>query len=970
MKAFFTMIALCMLGVCANAQSSNELITLKGSVKDHATRLDVPGSLVEVLSAADSTVVASARADREMRSGERTWRTSDFQLILPRRKGDYLLRVTYQGYEPLYTELPLHDFYKRETSREVGALLLKRERNVALAEATVTATSVKFYHKGDTLVYNAAAFQLAEGSMLDALIRQLPGVELRAGGKIYVNGQYVESLLLNGKDFFRGDSRVLLENLPAYTVSHVSVYDRLGDDSRFLGHEAANDRKFVMDVRLKRQYNIGWTTNMEAGGGTEDRYLARLFAMRYTDHSRLSAYGNVNNLNDSRVPGEEGSWSPVRSGGGQTRQKMGGLDYNVEKRDGKYKLNGHVQASHSDNHTINRTDRTNFLAGGDTYDRVLEDYRNRSLSLSTSHRFYFEFDRANLEIKPAASYSNYDRNSSYASLTADQDLSAYGQVPLDSLFSPRPGSSHIPASLINRNLRDALASGHSWQGSLSAKSLLKFRHSPDHLTFFAEASYRNATGEQFDHNRVDYYTDGLTASTDFRNRYFDNRPDKGLGLKGKLTYTYATKRNVFIDWSYQYEHNTTDRQSSLFRLDQLRGWGEDSTHALGTLPSLVQYAEMLDAANSYDSHLASSSHAFEPFLVWSKNLENSRWNGQVAVPVSVLSRTYHYRRGATDTTFTKRHVLPSAYSTYVRWMSNDRKQAFNLHYSLSTQAPDMNLYVDIEDTTDPLSVTRGNPDLKPSYRHEISTAFTRIFRKQRLMLHFEAIFRPTQNAIAMGYVYDKATGRKTYRPENVNGNWEGTAVLGFGGSLNKKGTLNTKGYTGMAYERSVDLIGVDGAAAPARSVVGNRSFIEAVKMEYKAGQSSIGLRAEGAWSRVNGTREDFRAFCAADFNYGLTAQLSLPWKLSIGTDLTMYSRRGYADPAMNTNDLVWNARLSRPFLDGRLVVMLDGFDMLNQLSNVTRVMNAQGITETYSNVIPHYVMLHAAFRLNAAPKKN
>ncbi len=83
----------------------------------------------------------------------------------------------------------------------------------------------------------------------------------------------------------------------------------------------------------------------------------------------------------------------------------------------------------------------------------------------------------------------------------------------------------------------------------------------------------------------------------------------------------------------------------------------------------------------------------------------------------------------------------------------------------------------------------------------------------------------------------------------------------------------------------------------------------------------------------------------------------------------VYSRRGYTDRAMNTDDFVWNARLSRPFLSGKLLVMLDGFDLLGGLSNIRRQINAQGISESYSNVIPRYLLLHVAYRLHSKPKR-
>lgn len=112
-----------------------------------------------------------------------------------------------------------------------------RVRERKLGTAMVTATRVKFYTKKDTLVFNADAFQMAEGSMLDALIKQLPGVELKDDGQIFVNGKYVESLLLNGENFFDRNRNVMLENLPTYMVNNVKVYEKQGKKSILTGHE-------------------------------------------------------------------------------------------------------------------------------------------------------------------------------------------------------------------------------------------------------------------------------------------------------------------------------------------------------------------------------------------------------------------------------------------------------------------------------------------------------------------------------------------------------------------------------------------------------------------------------------------------------------------------------------------------------------------------------------------------------------
>ena len=119
---------------------------------------------------------------------------------------------------------------------------------------------------------------------------------------------------------------------------------------------------------------------------------------------------------------------------------------------------------------------------------------------------------------------------------------------------------------------------------------------------------------------------------------------------------------------------------------------------------------------------------------------------------------------------------------------------------------------------------------------------------------------------------------------------------------------------------------------------------------------------------VHSTRQDFNNMNIWDFNYGLTGNFSLLPKLQLSTDITMYSRRGYSEPSLNTNDLVWNARISYTMMKGNMVLMLDGFDILGNLSNITSSLNGQGRTEIRRNVLPQYVLFHIQYKLNIRPK--
>ena len=251
-------------------KQDKDMMSIHGKVLDNMTRNDLPGTVVTLMTR-DSTIIGTREAKSFWMNMDNSGYTSDFYFEVPHRQQAYILKATFDGHDTTYVDYNLSNVGRREFLRELPPILMHKTIRHAMREVTVTASKVMFYYRGDTVVYNADAFQLAEGSMLDALVKQLPGVELKDGGEITVNGKRVEALLLNGKDFFRDNNRVMLENLPAYTVKQLEVYEKYGDKSEFLGQQLENDKRYVMDVKLKREYSIGWLVNAEAGGGTADR---------------------------------------------------------------------------------------------------------------------------------------------------------------------------------------------------------------------------------------------------------------------------------------------------------------------------------------------------------------------------------------------------------------------------------------------------------------------------------------------------------------------------------------------------------------------------------------------------------------------------------------------------------------------------------------------------------------------------
>lgn len=228
---------------------------------------------------------------------------SDISIPVSKKDSTYVCEVICDGYTPYTMVFDVKKVGKRERYRQLPAVYLKRAPR-QLDELTVTASKIKFYNKGDTIVFNADAFQLAEGSMLDALISQLPGVELNDNGQIKVNGEFVESLLLNGKEFLDGDNQLMLENIAAYTVKNVEVYQGQTKFEKW-ANDGNQKKHLTMDVKLKKEYQHGWIINAQGGAGTKERYSGRLFASWFSPTTSISLMGNVNNLNDNREPGEK-----------------------------------------------------------------------------------------------------------------------------------------------------------------------------------------------------------------------------------------------------------------------------------------------------------------------------------------------------------------------------------------------------------------------------------------------------------------------------------------------------------------------------------------------------------------------------------------------------------------------------------------------------------------------------------------
>ncbi|MEG1544457.1 MAG: hypothetical protein RR280_03740 [Bacteroidaceae bacterium] len=945
--------------------SAQKKKTILGLVENNITHEPLAGTRVLLLNAMDSTVLDTAITSYAV-DNNRPKSQFGFQNVI---EGNYLLRFEKENYETQYKELRVTS-EKRGSFMDMGRVLLSRKKkDIELAAAGVKATRVKIYSKGDTIIYNADAFQLAEGSMLDALIRQIPGAELKDDGRILVNGKRVESLLLNGKDFFKGDNTVMLDNLPSYMVNNIKVYDKQSDRSTFLGRQA-DKKQLVMDVNLKRQYSIGWIANAEVGKGDKERYLGRFFALRFTPQSRISFYGVINNLNEFRKPGQNGEWSPADLTKGLTATKQFGVDYSVDDKTKFFKIDGSAQIEHLDINNYSETSSVNFLTGGDTYG-LSNSYSNScNTSFRTNHSLQLTWDKIQLNVVPNLGYNKYHNTSASLSGIFLQDFSKYSnKAVLDSLFVPNAGAA-IRNQAINSTKNTILVDGYNLSSSILISALIKTNQPNKAFFIGANANYGEIKQDHFSHYQLEYPSIPNTT-TDFRNQYGKTPFTQNYNYAARGSYFYFLPNSMGFESYVTYQKVYNNGTYHLYRLDRLEGWGEGTTHPLGELPSVTDYMRSIDKNNSYTSYSTDYNRCAGLRFHWQQDAASEKL-GHVEIeaefPLSFKTNELKYQRAAIDTSFSRHDVFFNP-SISVKYIYDGGKRNVWFNYDMNTTAPSM-LYLirDYRDDANPLFITMGNVDLRNTQAHNWSAGYGIQIPDKQHSLGVNVGGRFVLNEIAMGSLYNKETGVRTTMPENVNGNWNIYGVLNYSTPLDKPKRLALSTYTSAQYYSSVDLMTIENTTY-SRSKVNSLYLTETLNLDYRIKNIKVGTKLSGTWVNAMSGRVDFTTINAADFNYGLTGQIELPWSMQLSTDLTVYSRRGYDDKAMNTDDLVWNARMSKRIMKGRLTFIVDGFDILGNLSNVSHTINTQGRTETFRNVIPSYVMLHAIYRLNLQPKK-
>ena len=954
-----SVLTLLLLFIAMMMQAQQHLIT--GAIIDKGTNDPVEASTVQLLRA-DSTYISGAISDEN----------GLFSLQAP-EDGSYLLKITSVGYKPTVRRIMM----TQGKDLAMGKININAEA-IMLKAATVTAMAKKVVLKEDTFVYNSAAYRTPEGSTIEELVKRLPGAEVSDDGSIKINGKEVKKILVDGKEFMTGDTKTALKNLPTSIIEKIKAYDEKSDLAKVTGIDDGEEET-VLDFGVKRGMNKGLIANMDLSIGTKQRYSERGMAAYFNDRNRLMMFASANNTNDMGFPGGGGPGGWGFNKQGLNASKMLGLNYNYENKD-KLKMDASLRWNHSDGDISSTVASENFVSQNSSFSNSRA--KNFSRSNSWDGRFRLEWTpdtMTNIMFRPSFTIKSSDALARSLSAQFNADPYQITNDPLEDAARAELGLEDVSTSKSLLQQAGALvnlqsSSSISYSESENLRGMLQYNRRLSamgrNITVRTDASYGKTDANSLSlTNAYMYLVDVANGNeTDHYNTYrYNVTPTRNYSYSLQATYSEPLWKATFLQLSYKftYKYSKTDRSTYNFSdfsdeeanqwasiTPEYRGWG----NYLGTLRSPLD--EYFDSDQSRFSEYKNYIHEMQLMMRFIRPKYNLSFGAMLQPQRSNF--IYDYMGQHIETTRNVTNFSPALDFRYrFSKVSNLR-----VNYRGTTSQPSMTDLLDITDDSNPLNIKKGNPGLKPSFTHNFRLFYNDYIEKHQRALMTFVNFSMTRNSISDMVTYDDKTGGRTTQPENINGNWNARGAFMFNTAIDSAGVWNINTFTTLAYTNAVGYLSLDGKTSQ-KNTTKQTQVGERIAMGYRNNWLEVNLNGTLNYNHARNKLQASSNMNTWQFSYGPSITVTMPWGMSLSTDLSQSSRRGYSDKSMNTNELVWNAQLSQGFLRGKpLTVMIQFYDLLHQQSTLSRALTAMARTDTEYNSINSYAMLHVIYRLN------
>lgn len=915
---------------------------VEGVLIDRDTKDGVYMATVQLLKQ-DSTFV----------KGSLTNENGSFTISVP-SEGRYILKFSSVGYKNV-----TKNFVASAKAKDInlGNIVFGADA-IMLKGATVLGQAAKVTLKEDTFVYNASAYRTSEGSVVEELVKKLPGAQVDDNGNITINGKEVKKILFDGKEFMTGDTKTAMKNIPTSIIEKVKAYEEKSDLAKITGIDDGEEET-VLDFGIKKGMNKGLFSNVDLSAGNHSRYSEKVMGAGFYDKIRVMGFGNINNVNDMGFHGGGGRWGASLQG--LNTKKMVGLNLNYDDKK-KFKLDGSVRWNHSDGDMRTTQTTENFVNKSGAFSNSNNINFTRSNSYDARLKLEWKPDSmTDILFRPQFSYSTSDSQTNGFSAT-------FGDNPYNYVSDPLDGSSISQLSELGLvvNNRSNRAVSYSENKSVGAKLQInrKLNNKGRNITLVGNMNYSDNSSNNLSLSNVHLYQikDKFGNDSTYQTNRYNYTPAKNWKTDVQLTYSEPLWKSAFLQFSYKFTYNYKKSDRSTYDFSNL---GENYFDGvLSGYRNWNSYIALLD--NNLESYYDKSQSRYSEYKNYIHEMQLSlkvikkKYNLNAGVMVQPQTSKFiqQYRGLNTDTVRNVVNVSPTFEFRY----KFSKTSNLRINYRGTTSQPEMSDMLDITDDSDPLNVKKGNPGLKPSFTNNF-----RLFYNTYLASHQTAImtyvnYKNVRNSVSNAVTYDEKTGGRTTRPENINGNWDTSMAFMLNTSIDSVGVWNVNTFTTFNYNNYVGYLNQGNVSQ--KNTTRTTTVGEKLSFGYRKDWLDVSLDGSLNYMRTRNLLQSNNNLDTWQFSYGGNLNVYLPWNMSITTDLHENSRRGY-DGGANTNELILNAQVSQSFLKGNaLSVSLQFYDILQNMSNFSRTVNAMQRSDTYYNNINSYAMVHVIYRFN------
>ncbi len=897
--------------------AQNQKMEVQGTLKD-SSDLQLVGATVILLQQADSVL--------------KSFTLSNDQGIfkLPSAApGNYILQITYVGYQNFSEAIILDG---KSGNLDMGVIRLAQQ-TALLDEVVVKAEHVPIRMNKDTIEYNSAAYDTRPHAAVEDLLKKLPGVEVERDGSIRAQGERVQHVYVDGKEFFGDDPQLATKNLPADAVEKVQVYDKKSDMAEFTGIEDGREEKTI-NLSLKEDKKVGHFGNGHLGYGTMDRYEGKAMINRFGRKLQLSGIGMVNNTNEQGFSLNEyiqfmGGLSKLMSGGGgQLTLNSDELGLPLMSGAGN---NGFVRTGAGGFNLNYEFSKNTTLNSSYFYSQIKNDASKETSRLYQLDEQQFASDENSKEF----SKSNGHR----LNLKLEHKIDSFQRI------TARANLGYNKGNLSN----EANSQTFNTEALLENTGLRAYQSSGTYLKLESSLNYRR---------RFRRKGRGL-----FANVSFDiNENERAASLRALNSFGLDDPANMFSDSLKQSQEQSNDPVNYEFGLSYVEPIGGrkylefNYSRRNFSNESIKNFYELSNGSTTPEFNPALSNHYqidyIYDLLGMSFRLNRKKYNLSAGFGLQRSQLDGNLFSEALEIKKEFKYLLPS-----FRWNYEfTTTKNLSLRYQTSIREPSLEQLQPVVDNSDPLNIYIGNENLQPEYNHQLNLQLMTFDQFSSISLMATINGDYTQNKITTDRHIDSLF-RQSVQPINVDDAWRLSSYISFSAPLKPlKSTFNIE--TNLIYNRSLLLLNdVENTNKQLQGSVdvyienNNTDLIELI----------IGSRWSATRTRYSIDERLNNTFLNQQYYTDASVNLGKKWTIGSKVNYTRYSKESYGG---NRNLLIWNASLSHNFLDNRAQLSLNVFDMLNQNIGINRSSELNYIEEVRVRSLGRYAMLRFTFALS------